>query len=157
MGVDPISIALIAASVYSAGTTLKNAKSQAKAVTATAETNAQNKAIQTAAKAAYQRTSFLSSGFTLEGTPTSVLNSTYYTGRQDINQIISNANIQSKNIMSQARSSAIESLMSTAAMSGISSGFGNYTSMGVGRAQDLGLISGNTAYSMLDTMDSWSV
>lgn len=104
----------IAMAVMSAVNTMHTAGKEAKAVTKQAQLDAKNKAISTKAKAAMQKTSFLSSGFTLEGTPMNVLDSTFTTGQQDISQIISNANTKSKNIISSARSKALNDLAGTA-------------------------------------------
>lgn len=141
MGIDPISIALIGMSVASAANTMKNAKSQTKAISRNAELEAKNKATQTAAKAAYQKTSFLSSGFTLEGTPMAVLDSTFTTGKQDINQIIGNANMQSKNIMSQARSSALKTLADSTALQSLGGNMMDTASAGIAKAMPNSMLS----------------
>ena len=169
MGFDPLSMAMIAMSVASAGMSMSNAKSEAKAVTKQATLDAKNKAIQTTAKAASQKTSFLTSGFTLEGTPMSVLESTYSTGKEDINQIISNANTQSKNIMSSARSKAMQQIAGSFMGSGMGSSMMNSASAGMTNMMSTSMASympdsflysanlggaGNNAYSAFDMKDS---
>ena len=104
--------ALVGASVYSAYSGMQNAKKQSKALAEQGALEAENKATQVKAMAASQKTSYLSSGLELEGTPMAVLGSTYATGQKDIAQIISNYNTQSKNIMSEARTKALTSLAS---------------------------------------------
>lgn len=100
-------------------TELKNARSEAKATIKAGELSAKNKAIQTSALAAQQKSSFLTSGLELEGTPISVISSTYRTGKEDVQQILENANIKSSNIMGKARSGVLTNLMQ-GAMTGLS-------------------------------------
>jgi len=102
--------------------TIQQGKQQAKAVTQRAELDARNKALEVKRRTAALQSSFLSSGFELEGTPISSITGIFDTGIADINQIGINANKQSKNIMQNARSNALEGLLSAAASSGISSG-----------------------------------
>jgi len=101
-----LAVATVGMQVMKASNELSNAKKQAQLTVNAAKINAENKSKQVRALAASQKVSFLTSGLTLEGTPLAVLSSTYETGRQDINQIISNANTSSKNTMSAARSKA---------------------------------------------------
>lgn len=141
MGFDPVSMTVIALSAASAATTMKNAKAKSKAITRQAELDASNTATKTAAKAAYQKTSFLSSGFTLEGTPMSVLESTFTTGKQDINQIIANANTQSKNVISSARSKALGTLASSAALQSLGGGLMDSASAGIAKVMPNSMLS----------------
>ncbi len=120
MGVDPISIAVIAMTAFKAVSAVSNAKSQAKSITRNAEnqarTNQQNaqyqadanltagnlatkeRAKEIRAKAARQTTSFLSSGLTLDGTPNSVIGETYSTGLEDLDAIKKNYDTTNSNI-----------------------------------------------------------
>src|SRR5688572_23731058 len=93
----------------------KNAERSAAAMKTEGELASKEKAKQIRYAAARQTSSFLSSGITLEGTPQDVLNETFQTGLEDIENIgrgyntnikntISSANTQSKNIIASARS-----------------------------------------------------
>lgn len=85
----------------------KAATKQANAVIDQTNLSAANKAKEVQARAARQQVSFLSSGLTLEGTPRNVIDATFDTGIEDINQIRANGNIQAKNIIGAARTAAI--------------------------------------------------
>ena len=111
---------MIGLAVASAGMQLKNAQAQAKAVVQQGANEATRAKQITMARAAEQKSSFLSSGITLEGTPLSVMNSTYDVGKADIEQGIRNANVQSRNIIGASRANALSSI----AMSVASAGFG---------------------------------
>lgn len=91
---------------------IQQSKAQAKAVVQQANINMQNKAKETMLKAARVQSSFLTSGLTLEGTPMAVIEDTFNTGLQDLNQIRSNANTEAKNIISAGRSEALGKLAS---------------------------------------------
>lgn len=112
MGVESLLLAAgLGLSAWSASNTLSNAEKTAKAEVEAGKLAAENKAKTVLAKAASQKVSFLSSGFALEGTPLSVINATYDTGLEDVNQIIKNANTSSSNTMSSARSQALGQLL----------------------------------------------
>lgn len=96
----------------------RNGQAQADALKVEGELAAKEKAKQIRHAAARQTSSFLSSGITLEGTPMDVLDETYTTGREDIenigrnyqtsaNNVVSNANAQAKNTISSARTEVI--------------------------------------------------
>lgn len=108
MGLETIAFA--AFSFMSAQSQMRQAKSDANAVAQQGTLEAKNKARETVYKAAQMRQSFLSSGLTLEGTPMSVINETINTGKEDINQIIANANARSKNTMAAGRTNALNTL-----------------------------------------------
>ena len=110
---DPMTAVMIGLSVVGAASEVSNAKRQAKATIAEGNIVAANKAKEVARKAATQRVSFLNSGITLEGTPMNVIESTFNTGMEDINQIGSNYNMAAKNQISAGRSAAISSLASS--------------------------------------------
>lgn len=107
MGIETF---ILAAKVASAISGFMGARQQAKATVAEGKLEAERRRDVVKAEAAQQKTSFLSSGLTLAGTPQDVLESTFTTGIADVNQIISNANRQSKNIMSQARTNFLGSV-----------------------------------------------
>lgn len=98
----------------SAVSSIKQSKAQAKAVIAEGNIAAANKAKEVQLKAARLQSSFLTSGLTLEGTPMSVIESTFDTGIEDIQQIRSNYGNQAKNIISAGRSEALGKLASGA-------------------------------------------
>jgi len=101
---------------------IAQAKKQGKAIAETGRIQAEQKKVQTLAKAGRQKASFLASGVTLEGTPLAALDSTYTTGQQDINQITSNANRRSRNVMNQAMSDIVGQAAMMAAMGGFGGG-----------------------------------
>lgn len=92
--------------------TNSNARQQANSIIEEGNINARNKAREIAAKAGTQRVSFLNSGIALEGTPMNVIDQTFTTGLEDIHRIESNYNTKAKGVISQARSSMLESLAS---------------------------------------------
>ena len=126
------------ASVASARSTTSAGKSEANAIVQQGTLQAKNKATETIAAGAKLRSSFINSGLVLdgEGTPAAVVNGAYMTGLEDINQIASNANTKSKNVMSAARTKAITGLISAAsgAWSGSSLGFGDTIQKGISSA-----------------------
>jgi hypothetical protein len=112
----------------------QNAAATADALRTEGKLAAKNKAQEVAQRTAAARTSFLSSGITMEGTPETAISGMFTTGLEDIrqigtnyenrarnaiSQIIYNANIQNMQI-GQQRSQAISSGISSAAMSGFS-------------------------------------
>ena len=116
------------ATVYGAISKNNAARTEAKAITEEARLQAENKAHETVREAGKLQSSFLSSGLTIEGTPTEVLKRAYQYGTEDINQIAKNANTRSKNIMTKARKEMLESF--TGMMGGIGSGGSALTELG---------------------------
>lgn len=109
---------------------IKAAQGQAKAITRQANLDAANKAKELRRRTALVQSSFLSSGFELEGTPITSLTGIFDEGIADIQQIGANANMRAKNLVRNARNEAIGNLMTTAAMSGFgASGFGGPTGL----------------------------
>jgi hypothetical protein len=104
--------------------TINQAKKQAGALVREGEIAASNKARDVMRQAARQRSSFLTSGLTLEGTPEQVIGQTYDTGLQDVNLMRSNTNTQSKNIIGQARSQMLSNIMGTVSGFAMGSGAG---------------------------------
>jgi hypothetical protein len=98
------------------------AKKQAKAITQQGALKAERKKVETFSRAGQQKASFLASGITLEGTPLAVLESTFETGKQDVQAIRKSANVQSRNIMNKAYSDALTNILTTAATSGFGGG-----------------------------------
>jgi len=108
----------------SARSQAKTAKAEARQVVAQGALDAANQAKATRIKAARIKSSFLQSGLELEGTPIAAINDTFTTGLADTNQIVSNANMRSRNIMQTAKSAAIGSLVSSIGMAAMGGGFG---------------------------------
>lgn len=130
-----------------------NAKNEANAIVAEGNIQAKNKAREIAYKAGTQRVSFLNSGLTLEGTPMNVIDQTFTTGLEDINQIASNYNNKAKGVISAARSKAISSMANSFAGFSLpggssNSGFSSIRETSAYALNDMGY--GNTAYNMLD-------
>jgi len=99
---DVMQGAMLAIAVVSAGMKYKASRDQAKAVVAGEALKADRNKKLTFARASKQKASFLASGITLEGTPLSVMNSTFDVGKADIEQGIKNANRRSRNIIGAA-------------------------------------------------------
>ena len=106
-------------SALSAVSQLSAGRDQAEAIARQAEVEAAEQAKQTRLRLARERSSFLSSGFTMSGTPSMSLAGIADVGLQDIDQIRSNAVARSKSVLSEARAGA----MSNLAMAGASFGF----------------------------------
>lgn len=116
MGIE-MALLMGAMTALKANSELKQAENQAEGVVAQANLDAKNKAEETRQRAARAKVSFLNSGVTLEGTASSAISGMFASGLADVNLISSNANTQSKNIMSQARTKAITDIgMSVATM-----------------------------------------
>ena len=112
------------------------AQAQAKAGVKEGEFAAKNKAREVTLRAARLQSSFLTSGLTLEGTPGSAIQSTFSTGLEDVNQILSNTSQSSRNAVAQGRfqanaafnrgrSEALGTLITGAAFAGSSFGGGS--------------------------------
>ena len=138
---DPITATLMVASLAMSGmaaaSAYKNSKNQAKAVAEQGAMKARERAKQTQMLASKQKTSFLSSGISLtgEGTAEAMVQDTYDTGLADINQIKSNYNQQSSNIMSAARSkllSDVGKMGMSVAMAGVGGAFSSGGSFAAG-------------------------
>lgn len=117
MGLE--TIALLGLSVLKASSAISQSEDEAQAVVDQANIQAENKGKEVRLRTARQQSSFLTSGLTLEGTPMASIQSTFETGLQDINQITTNANKRSKNIVSAGRTQALGELAG-----GIAGGFG---------------------------------
>jgi len=117
---------MIGFTALSAVSSIQQGNAQAKATIAEGNLVAKNKAQEVQLKAARQQSSFLTSGLTLEGTPMSVIESTFNTGIEDINQIRSNYGAQAKNQIAAGRSAALGKI--AVGMKGID--FGSIASSG---------------------------
>lgn len=113
----------------------RNAEAQTEAMRVEGELAAKEKTKQIRQRAAQQTQAFLSSGITLEGTPEIVLNDTFTTGMEDLDNItkgyntrigntISGANADIENIISSGRSGAIEGIMSSFGGADVGGSFG---------------------------------
>lgn len=123
MGIE--TVLLLGLTAFKASQQMSAARDQAKAINANAAARAQsyaaeakatakegtlaakNKAQQVKLKAASQQSSFLNSGLTLEGTPMSVIQSTFDVGLEDVNQILENYGTNSKNLTNQGKNALI--------------------------------------------------
>ena len=111
MGIETaILIGLTAASAVS---TVQEGKRQAKAQAEAGAFQADQLAKSTKLKASRQKTAFLNSGITLEGTGAFALEETFETGIQDVAQLQTNVNTQAKNTMFAARNSALQQVVGT--------------------------------------------
>lgn len=90
----------------------KEGKAAAKATIEEGNIASRNKALDIKRKTASQTVSFLNSGLTLDGTPRSVINSTFNVGLEDLGQIKKNYNSKAKNQMAAGRTEAINKLAS---------------------------------------------
>lgn len=86
----------------------------AKATVAEGANQAQNAANDTARATGKLRSSFLSSGLTLEGGPMAAISQAFDVGNTNISRIVSNANTTAKNQINTARSQALATLASAA-------------------------------------------
>ncbi len=132
---------------------MNQAKSKARSIVAEGNLAAKEQAKKTRYAAATQRTNFLNSGITLDGTPTDVMDETFKTGLEDVNNIASGYNRKAKNAISEGRSAAIDTI--TSAFAGASLGGGSMGSMfesGASAANSAGF--GNAAYDALSFKDS---
>jgi len=109
--------ALIAFTAMRAGAAYNEGEDKAKAIAQQGTLQAKNKAKETVYTAARLKQSFLSGGIALEGTPMSVLNETFNTGFEDVNQIITNANRGAKSAISEGRSKALAAVGQSMALS----------------------------------------
>lgn len=103
---------------------MKAANSQAKGIAREGEYAAQTTADNTIRSTGKLQTSFLQSGLTLEGGPMDVLKSAFSKGYTDIGRIKSNADAGAKNVVSAARTKALQGLASSAAGAAGAAGLG---------------------------------
>lgn len=124
MGVEIALILSIGSTLLVADQVARSAQSEAKATVAAGDIAAENKAKQTRLRAARQQLSFINSGLTLEGTPMAVLEGTFATGLEDIQQIQSNAQTTAKNALRAGRTQVLSGLAQGAAGAFGGGGFG---------------------------------
>lgn len=132
MGIETLLIAgIVGGGVLSAAGSLKAGREQANAAVQEGNIKARNIALDVRRKAASAKLSFLSSGFTLEGTPLASIQSIYNTGQQDLSQLRSNVNRSAKNAIWSSRTQALSTLSKTAMSAGAASAaFGAPTDIG---------------------------
>jgi len=126
VGIETVAIAALAGG--SAMSSLSSSRKEAKGVVRQGELEAANLGQKVIRDVATQKSSFLNSGFTLEGTPTFALTEMLDTGLADVNQIKNNYTSKSKNIIAKGRTDAIKSIASAfsgASMGGSSLGMAN--------------------------------
>jgi len=97
---------------------------------------AKNKAQQVQLKAASQKSSFLNSGITLEGTPMSAISGTFDTGIKDVSQILENTRITAANYTTNAKNTVKFGAMEGANImaEGRSAAIGTLVNAGMGMA-----------------------
>ncbi len=122
MGIETALIATAVLSAASAVSGIQTANKAAKAKVQEGNLVLANKAKEIKAKASKAKVGFLNSGLTLEGGPTLAIDSIFDTGLEDINQIRTNYNTASKNIISEGRTKALEKLASAAGSFAMGSG-----------------------------------
>ena len=87
------------------------------------EQTSENLARSTRAKVATQKTAFLNSGLTLEGTPLDVIEQEFDFGITDIERTLENANIQASSAVKAGRAAAIQTIALSAATLGAGGAF----------------------------------
>lgn len=122
VGVETIAIAGFTA--LSAYEKIQEGNSAAKAATQEGEYQITNAANDTVRQAGRLRSSFLSSGLTLDGGPLAAITQAFNAGNTNIARIAQNANNRSSNAMNAARSKALSTIASGAmgAMGGMGGG-----------------------------------
>lgn len=138
MGLETVALIL---SGISAVSSIVNANAEADAAIKEGNIVAANKAKETQLKAARLQSSFLSSGLTLEGTPSAAVGGVFRTGLEDIAQIRSNYNTKAKNIRSAGRTAALGTL-ATAFVGMDSAALGKEWGMGTSAFAPIGEIPG---------------
>lgn len=113
MGVEVAAIASALAKTASSFAGINNAQREAKAKVAEGNIAAEDKARQVRMKAAAARSSFLTSGLTLEGTPLAAIDDIFTVGLADMNQMRKNTDVAARGIVGNARTKALESAAST--------------------------------------------
>ncbi len=112
-------LAIIGLTALQTVSQLKQSERAAETAIAQGELDAKTKAKETKLRAVRAQSSFLTSGLTLEGTPMAAIQDIFKTGLEDVEQISTNANRRSKNIISSGRTQALGTLAS-----GVSGSFG---------------------------------
>jgi len=105
-------LAIVGFQAISGAAGMSSANKQAKAITRQGEQEAMATAQNTLRTAGKLQTSFLQSGLTLEGGPMDVLKQAFGQGYTDIGRIKSNADAGAKNVVSAARTKALQGLAS---------------------------------------------
>lgn len=111
MGIE--TAVILGLTAVKAASDISAAKKDAKAIAKQGEQATMDKARETQLRVSKAKVSFLTSGFTLEGTPELSLTNMVNAGFEDINNIAVNADSKSKSIMGAARTKAIMSMAQT--------------------------------------------
>jgi hypothetical protein len=106
-------IALVGFAALSAVQQVRASEASADAAAAEGAAKVKSKAKETRIRAARAQSSFLTSGLTLDGTPMAAIEDIFSTGQEDIDQITSNTNTQTGNIISSGRTQALGTLASS--------------------------------------------
>lgn len=150
MGVDPVSLAFIAAASVAAGGKIMGGMSerdaqkhqaglledQARLSQAEANAQAKKRALEVRRFAANQKVAFLKNGVTLEGSPLIALEDTYTLGQEEVNSITERGNAQSNLYWRQAQQAKKQG---RAAMVGGLAGAGSTAILTYGMGQQGGL------------------
>ena len=112
-------LAIIGLTAFQAVSQIKQSEREAEATVKAGDLQAEAKGKETRLRAARAKSSFLTSGLTLEGTPMAAIGDIFKTGLEDIDQISTNTNTRAKNIISSGRTQALGTLAS-----GIGGAFG---------------------------------
>lgn len=113
MGIETLAIAGFAG--LNAINTMNQGQASAKAVVQGAQYTIANQANDTVRNAGKLQTSFLQSGISLDGGPMDAIAQAFTQGRTNISRTASNANATSQNLISSARTKALEGIATTAA------------------------------------------
>lgn len=128
MGVE--TFAILALTTAKGAMDVAQTKREAKGVTAEAKQQAEARARDAVRRGSAAKTSFLSSGFEIEGTPELSIGNILNAGLQDINTIGKNADTKSANMMSAARNKVYKDLLSFG-MNSMMGGGGGPTAGGI--------------------------
>ncbi len=108
-------LAIVGFQAISGAQDVKAAKRQARAGVQEAENQSMSLADDTVRRSGSLRNSYLSAGLDLEGGPMQMIAGAFAKGRTDIGRIEANANAQSKNIVSAARSKMMKDIAGSVA------------------------------------------
>lgn len=123
MGAEILTFVALGATIAGGVQQMEAAEDAAAAEVRRGDIEADNTAKRVRRQAGQAKTSFLSSGLELSGTPMAAIESIFDTGLEDINLIQSNSQSRAKNIISDARSGFITSLGTSVLSAGMGGGF----------------------------------
>lgn len=133
------------------------AEAQAKETVKEGNLAASQEAIKVKYAAAKQTASFLSSGITLEGTPMDVVNETFKTGQQDIDNIRQNYDSKAKQQISSGRSQAIGTIVGGFAGASTGGSIGSMFDTGLSYAPESTLTGLNGSFLTNDAYDALEI